>query len=51
MCLFCTPFTTAQIRYFDEYEVGEAQAWIPAESDTEETQTALPKQSLFENQL
>ena len=37
MCLFCKPFATAQIRYFDENEVGEAQAWIHAESDTGET--------------
>ena len=41
MCLFCKPFASAQIRYFDECEVGEAQAWIHAESDTDETKKAL----------
>ena len=33
MCLFCKPFTSAQIRYFDECEGDKAQAWIHAESD------------------
>ena len=30
MRLFCRPFTTAQVRYFDESEAGKAQTWIHA---------------------
>jgi hypothetical protein len=37
MYLFCQPFTTAKIRYFDEYEGGKAQIWIHAESDMDKT--------------
>ena len=28
MSLFCRPFTTAQIRYFDNAKAAEARAWI-----------------------
>jgi ubiquinone/menaquinone biosynthesis C-methylase UbiE len=33
MSKFCRPFTTARIRYFDRSEVGEARAWLNAESE------------------
>jgi hypothetical protein len=32
MAVFCKPFTTAKIRYFDHAKAGEAKTWI--ESDT-----------------
>lgn len=32
MSLFCRPFTTAKIRYFDHTKSAEARAWL--ESDT-----------------
>jgi hypothetical protein len=31
MAVFCKPFTTAKIRYFDESKSAEAQEWIRAE--------------------
>ena len=37
MCLFCKPFAAAKIAYFDEDEGGKAQAWIQAESGTDNT--------------
>jgi stage II sporulation SpoAA-like protein len=31
MAVFCKPFTTATIRYFDRSEVGQAETWIRAD--------------------
>jgi hypothetical protein len=31
MAIFCKPFTTAKIRYFDQSKADEAQAWLEAE--------------------
>jgi len=31
MAVFCKPFTTAAIRYFDRSEVEQAEAWIRAD--------------------
>jgi hypothetical protein len=31
MAVFCKPFTTAKIKYFDESKAAEAQEWIRAE--------------------
>ena len=31
MAVFCKPFTTAKIRYFDEHEADEASQWIHAD--------------------
>jgi hypothetical protein len=31
MAVFCKPFTTAKIRYFDRRQSAEARAWIEAE--------------------
>jgi hypothetical protein len=31
MALFCTPFTTATIRYFDRSEADQAETWIHAD--------------------
>jgi hypothetical protein len=28
MSVFCRPFTTAKIRYFDHTAIGEAKAWV-----------------------
>lgn len=28
MAMFCKPFTTAQIRYFDSAKAGEARTWV-----------------------
>jgi hypothetical protein len=28
MSIFCKPFTTAKIRYFDEAQAAEARAWL-----------------------
>jgi hypothetical protein len=28
MSVFCKPFTTAQIRYFDRPAIGDARAWL-----------------------
>lgn len=28
MAVFCKPFTTAEIRYFEQDQEGEAQAWL-----------------------
>lgn len=28
MAVFCKPFTTAKVRYFDITEIGKAQKWI-----------------------
>lgn len=28
MALFCRPFTTAKVRYFDQTRAGEARAWL-----------------------
>jgi len=30
MATFCEPFTTAEIRYFDRTEAGEAHKWLEA---------------------
>ena len=30
MAIFCKPFTTAQIRYFDQEQAEEARKWIEA---------------------
>lgn len=32
MAMFCRPFTTAKIRYFDHAEADEARAWTEAET-------------------
>jgi hypothetical protein len=34
MSLFCSPFTTAEIRYFDHAKAGEARAWLNDEPAT-----------------
>jgi hypothetical protein len=31
MAMFCTPFTSAQIRYFDQDEEDEARRWITSD--------------------
>jgi hypothetical protein len=31
MAVFCKPFTTATIRYFDRSEADQAEAWIYAD--------------------
>ena len=31
MSVFCRPFTTANIRYFDRAALGEARAWLEGE--------------------
>ncbi len=31
MAVFCKPFTTAKIRYFDRAKVDEAKAWLEAD--------------------
>ena len=31
MAVFCKPFTTAKVRYFDVSKLAEARAWIEAE--------------------
>jgi hypothetical protein len=31
MSVFCTPFTTAQIRHFDRADLGLARAWLEGE--------------------
>src|ERR1700752_2860962 len=31
MAVFCKPFTTAKIRYFDHTKADEAKAWLEAE--------------------
>ncbi|MGD0412670.1 MAG: STAS/SEC14 domain-containing protein [Verrucomicrobiota bacterium] len=28
MSVFCKPFTTARIRYFDRASIADAQAWL-----------------------
>ena len=30
MSIFCKPFTTAKVRYFDHAEIGEARRWLEA---------------------
>lgn len=32
MAVFCKPFTTATVRYFDHSQLPEARQWIEAES-------------------
>ena len=32
MALFCKPFTTAKIRYFDHTKAAEAKAWLESEA-------------------
>lgn len=32
MAMFCKPFTSAEIRYFDQSEADEARSWITKES-------------------
>jgi len=31
MSAFCRPFTTAEVRYFDRAQIGEARAWLKVE--------------------
>ena len=31
MAVFCKPFTTAKIRYFDQTQLDEAKAWLEAD--------------------
>jgi hypothetical protein len=31
MAVFCRPFTSAQIRYFDREEIDDARAWVGGE--------------------
>jgi hypothetical protein len=31
MALFCQPFTTASVRYFDRTKTVEAHAWLAAQ--------------------
>jgi hypothetical protein len=31
MAVFCRPFTTAKIRYFDRSQADEAETWIEAD--------------------
>lgn len=31
MAVFCKPFTTAKVRYFDRSEASQAEAWIQAD--------------------
>jgi hypothetical protein len=31
MSVFCRPFTTAKIRYFDQTAIAEARAWVESE--------------------
>jgi SpoIIAA-like len=40
MAVFCRPFTTAQIRYFDRSDADQAEAWIDA--DLPVTQASRP---------
>jgi hypothetical protein len=28
MAMFCKPFTTAKLRYFDQSEIDQARAWL-----------------------
>ena len=32
MALFCKPFTTAKIRYFDHTKADEAKAWLESDA-------------------
>ena len=32
MSLFCRPFTTAKLRYFDRTEINEARKWVEGDS-------------------
>jgi hypothetical protein len=34
MAIFCKPFTSAKIRYFDRSQATEARAWVEAEMST-----------------
>lgn len=34
MSVFCRPFTSAEIRYFDHKDIGKAQAWLGDKSET-----------------
>ncbi len=34
MAVFCKPFTTAKVKYFDEAKAQEASAWIAADMTT-----------------
>jgi hypothetical protein len=31
MAVFCKPFTTAKVRYFDSAKLAEAREWVAAE--------------------
>jgi hypothetical protein len=31
MAIFCKPFTTATIRYFDSTEIADARSWLDVE--------------------
>lgn len=33
MAVFCRPFTTAKLKYFDHTQLEEAEAWLAAEDD------------------
>jgi hypothetical protein len=35
MAVFCKPFTTAKIRYFENFEIDQARSWLQLESPTE----------------
>lgn len=35
MSVFCKPFTTSKIRYFDRAALAEARAWLEEKSDPE----------------
>lgn len=48
MALFCKPFTTASIRYFESFEIGDAREWLtqerPGQEQPEEAGTHSEKQ-------
>jgi hypothetical protein len=33
MAVFCKPFTTAEVRYYDKDELDRARAWVEGEAD------------------
>jgi len=37
MTLFCKPFTTAKVRYFESFEIAEARQWLTQERPAEPT--------------
>ena len=42
MAVFCKPFTTAKIRYFDQSKADEARAWLEADQRREAGQSSAP---------